>query len=197
MRLSNTLPPVTLATSCNSLGFASPNSTAKVLMPESQVNPFKLPAKRSLKVEVATARAFLKEAEPRRDELVRVGLPSTFISEFRALVDALEQAADVQVSSKTARRLATAGINTALAEGLDAVRALDVAVKIATRSDPTRFAAWRTARHIEGLSNQRAKGKTETPAPVPPMPPPVPGPAGAEPGAAPDRAPEDVLRRVS
>jgi hypothetical protein len=180
----------------------------RVTRPEPNGNPFKVPARRSLKGEISAARVFLDEAETRRDEFVRFGLPPTFISDFRVLVDDLQRAVDVRTSSKTARRLAAAGINTALKQGFEAVRDLDVAVKVATRSDPTRFAAWQTARYIEGQSSQRAPAPATPKDPATPMPPPVPEPAGAEPATppaatpagpypAPDHAPEDAWKRAS
>ena len=139
-------------------------------LPKRGVNPFKVPARRRLRVELVAARTFLQEAETRRDEFERVGLPSTFISEFRALVDELQRAVDLRANSQTARRLAAAGVSTALAEGFKAARDLDVPVTIATRSDPTRFAAWQRARSIGGRSSQRAP-ETETPKePAAPMP---------------------------
>ena len=69
----------------------------------------------------------------------------------------LQQAADTRISSKTVRRKALAGIKTALAQGLDAARDLDVIVAIAARQDPTTFAAWRSARRIEGQRSRAVK----------------------------------------
>ncbi|MEP6918793.1 MAG: hypothetical protein ABJC89_24350 [Acidobacteriota bacterium] len=181
----------------------------RVTGPETGRNPFKVPTRRGLKVEIATARAFIEEAETRRGAFVRLGLPSTFIDDFRAQVDALQRAVDVRVSSKTVRRQAGAGVKTALAEGLEAVRDLEVTVVVETRTDPTRFAAWQSARHIEGQSTQRPPTPAATPAaPAPAMPLPLLEAVGAEPvspPAAPPTAPDvasdyvsdDVLRRAS
>jgi hypothetical protein len=64
--------------------------------------------------------------------------------------DRLQQPADVRLSSRTVRRKALAGITTALSQGLDAARGLDVIVAIATRQpDPTTYAASTSARRIE------------------------------------------------
>lgn len=146
----------------------------RVTLVESAVSPFRLPPHRSLAAELATARAFIEEAATRQAEFERFGLPPTFISDFRALVDRLQEAADVRISSKTVRRRAQAGIATALAEGLDAVCDLDVIVAIATRqSDPTSFAAWTTARRIESLGAGTAKSAEASPMPprgIPPEP---------------------------
>jgi hypothetical protein len=140
----------------------------RVTRVESSVNPFVLPTRRSLAAELATARAFMEAAATRRAEFEQFGLPATFISDFRALVDQLRQAADVRLSSKTVCRKAQAGIATALDQGLDAARDLDVIVAIATRqSDPTTFAAWTSARRIEGMASGAAKIPAQPPVPQP------------------------------
>ena len=87
----------------------------------------------------------------------------------------------MRLSSKTVRRKAMAGISTALAEGLDAARDLDLIVAIATRqSDPTTFAAWTTARRIEGQGAGPAKPAV-TPATPEPLASPTPLAAPAPP----------------
>lgn len=159
----------------------------RVTRVEPSVSPFVMPRHRSLAAELATARAFMEEAVSRQAEFEQFGLPSTFISDFKTLVDRLQQAADVRLSSKTVRRKAMAGISTALADGLDAARDLDVIVAIATRlTDPTTFAAWTTARRIEG----QGAGPTRL-AVTPPMPEPAPGPVSPT-AAAPPTVPVPV-----
>ena len=155
------------------------HAARRVTRPESNGNPFKMPARRTLKGDISSARAFLEAAETRRDQFVRLGLPPTFISDFRVLVDVLQRAVDVRLGSTMMRRRAKAGLANALAHGLEVVRDLDVVVAIATRSDPTSFAEWQSARRIAGQSGQRATPDT-TKDPAAPTPPPVPDPvAGA------------------
>jgi hypothetical protein len=149
----------------------------RVTQAEPGVSPFRMPRRRSLAAELATARAFIEEAAARQAEFERFGLPVTFITDFRTLVDELQQAADVRISSKTVRRKAVAGITTAVAQGLEAARDLDVFVSIATRQDPTTFAAWTSARRIEGLGSSAVKPPVAPPVPqptAPPMPPVLP-----------------------
>ena len=124
---------------------------------EPGASPFRMPRHRSLSAELATARAFIEEAATRQAAFEQFGLPPTFISDFRTLVHELQQAADARISSKTVRRKALAGIKTVLAQGLDAARDLDVIVAIAARQDPTTFAAWRSARRIEGQRSGAVK----------------------------------------
>lgn len=142
-------------------------------------SPFVLPKKRRVGTELVTARRFMAAAALRQKEFEDFGLPATFLSDFKALVDQLQQAADVRLSAKTTRRKAQAGIAAALAEGLNAVRDLDVIVAIATREPhPSTFAAWTAARRIEGQSTGPAKppvSTTEADSVVPPPPtPPAP-----------------------
>jgi hypothetical protein len=140
----------------------------RVTREEDVVNPFRMPPRRTLKAVISTARVFIKEAAPRRDAFVRLGLPSTFISDFTALVDELQSAVDTRLSSKTARGEAQAGIAASLAKGLEVIRDLEVVVEMATRDDPALAAAWHTARHIEG-QNTSSRVKAPAPAVVTPV----------------------------
>lgn len=137
---------------------------------ESGTNPFQLPTRRNLATVLSTARAFMQSAESRKAEFEKFGLPSTFIADFGAQVTQLQQAADVRLSAKTARGRAQAGIEVAIADGLDAVRDLDVVVAIATRqADPVTYAAWTAARRIEG-QNRAPAVEEEAPASPPEAP---------------------------
>lgn len=139
---------------------------------ESGANPFQLPSRRNLATVLSTARAFMQSAESRKAEFEKFGLPSTFIADFGAQVSQLQQAADVRLSAKTARGRAQAGIEVAIADGLDAVRDLDVVVAIATRqADPVTYAAWTAARRIEGQNRAPAVAEAAASQPEAPTPP--------------------------
>ena len=138
-----------------------------------QVNPFRMPPRKTMRVEIATARAIIDEASKRQEAFIRLGLPPTFIADFTAMVNDLQQAQHVRLNSKTVRGQATAGIVSTLANGLEVVRDLDVVVPLATASDPSLVAAWRSARRIDGLtggspSAPRRTDTVDTPAPTPP-----------------------------
>jgi hypothetical protein len=156
----------------------------RVTRPERGESPFRIPRRRSLAREIATARAFIEEAEKRQDEFVSFGLPPTFIADFRTAVDELQQAVAVRLSSKTVRRQALAGIDTELARGFDAIRDLDVLVAIATREDPTTFAAWTAARRIEGQGSTASAAKHEPEAAADAAAPDVDAAGGADAAAA-------------
>ena len=113
---------------------------------------------------------FLVEVE---EQFVKRGLPAAFLADFGKLVDELEKAATAQLNSRTERRLARAGIEETLEQGLNTIRERDVFVPNALRLDPIRVAAWRGARRIEALNQPPAKkpapaGDT---APTPPQTP--------------------------
>ena len=131
----------------------------RVTEEEPGANPFRMPKRRRIATEIATARAFIEEAEKRHDTFVRFGLPATFVADFRVLVDGLQQLADVRLNSKTVRRQAMAGIEAELAQGMDAVRDLEALVAFATRQDPATFAAWTTARRIRGAAAEGRRGE--------------------------------------
>src|SRR5690606_13400413 len=86
------------------------------------------------------------------------------------------------------------GIWTEVARGSELVRDLDVMVAVATKGDPARFAAWRSARLVEGMSSS-ATVKTAVPVPAAPdqpaaEPAPLAGPAVTRPD-------DDVMGRAS
>jgi hypothetical protein len=112
--------------------------------------PFVLPRRRRLKVEVATSRAFLEAAETRQADFVGMGLPETFLGDFKALVDALDQAVDGRLTGKTMRWQARAGIADALRKGMQLLGDLDVIVAVVAREDEVVRATWRVARRVEG-----------------------------------------------
>lgn len=123
--------------------------------------PFVLPRRRRLKVEVTTARAFLQEAEKRQAQFIAMGLPETFISDFRMLVDDLDQAVNGRLNGKTMRGQAQAGIAGALRQGLDLVRDLDLVVAIVAGEDEVVSTTWRIARRIEGQGAPAAVDQNE------------------------------------
>lgn len=129
---------------------------------ESGANPFRIPRRRTLKALISTARVFVAEAGKRQEQFARFGLPPTFISDLSTQADALQQAVDVRLNSKTGRRLTQIAIETELKRGSELVRDLDVMVAVAAQEDPARLAAWRSARVMEGQQGPT----TAAPAPI-------------------------------
>jgi hypothetical protein len=125
----------------------------RVTRPDVKENPFRVPSRRNLELELATARAFIEQAEQRHDEFVAFGLPATFLSDFTTLVDNLQQAVDGRLGSRALRRKASAGTRSAIARASEVIRDLDALLAIALHQDPDTFAAWSAARRIEGLAS--------------------------------------------
>ena len=157
----------------------------RIARPERDPGPFKLPRRNLLHLQVAAAQAFLVEAERRQPQFIAMGLPPTFISDYRALVDELTQASYGRLNSKTIRAKAHAGITSAIQQGLEIVRDLDVLVDIATRQDPVLASAWRVARTIEG---QRAGASARAKIPAVTIEPSAPAQPVAEPAPVPEAA---------
>jgi hypothetical protein len=134
---------------------------------------FRMPPRRTQKVELATARAFIVEATKWQETFILLGLPSTFLSDFTALVDRLQIAVDTRLNSKTVRGEAQAGIAAELARGFGAVLDLDVLIAVVAREDSIMGPAWLSARRIEGQRRRRVRGGAiasdrDSPASAPP-----------------------------
>jgi hypothetical protein len=127
----------------------------RVTRAEPGVSPFRLPRRRSVTGELATARSFIEEGSKRRDGFVHYGLPPTFVDDLQVLADRLQQAVDVRLNGRTAGREARSGIRSVLEQGLETIRDLDAMVATATTRNTAVFAAWRAARHIDGINNRR------------------------------------------
>lgn len=125
----------------------------RVTRPDVKENPFRLSRGRNLARELATARAFIEQAHTRQDEFIEFGLPTTFLSDFTALVNNLQQAVDGRLGSRARRSKALAGIRNAIARGTEVIRDLDALLAIALRDDPDTYAAWSAVRRIEGLAS--------------------------------------------
>lgn len=138
----------------------------RVTREEGAHNPFRIPATKSIKGDIDTARSFLEAAQQRRDAFLRFGLPPTFIDDMSAAVDELERATMVRRENLLSQSQISQGVNTQLARGIEIVRDLDVVVAIATADDPAMAAAWRTARRIVG-HRAKSAGASSEPSAVP------------------------------
>ncbi|MCC7043455.1 MAG: hypothetical protein IT183_06315 [Acidobacteria bacterium] len=128
-------------------------------------NLFRLPSRKSATAILEAARRFMADAEPRKAEFVRMGLPPDFLTELRAAVDAFARAIEGRRAGRLQARKARAAIDASLARGSAALRTLDIVVVNAVRRDPVVAAAWDGARRIEG-SRRAASVTTTTGAPV-------------------------------
>lgn len=118
-------------------------------------NPFVMPAKRSMSALLAGARTFVDEARSRERAFVDFGMPSAFIGEFTRLVERLESAIAIRNNGRSLRAQVQTAIETAVRNGMEAARALDVIVTNVMRENPASLAQWRRARHIDGVRSTR------------------------------------------
>jgi hypothetical protein len=145
---------------------------------------------------VRGARAFLQEAEPYQDQLVRLGLPATYFAELRDAADAFDAALTDRRAGRSGIAGAQAGIKAALTQATDAARTLDIIVANTFGDDPIVMAAWERDRRL--VDGQRKPHADASDAPAAEHTPadalPVSAPAEAETPAA---QPDDPLRRAS
>jgi hypothetical protein len=141
----------------------------RVAATETTRHPFLMPRRRSATVVLATARHFITEAERRAASFVELGMPPTFVEDFRKKVDALEGAIAVKQNSRGLRQRADKGIEAALDRGFDNIETLDVAVANILREDPVRYAHWEGARHVARPHDSSSPAVT-TPAEAPVAP---------------------------
>jgi hypothetical protein len=145
---------------------------------------------------VRSARAFLQEAEPYQDQMIRLGLPATYFAELRDAADAFDAAMTDRRAGRSGVAGAQAGIKAALTQGTDAARTLDIIVANTLGADPIVMAAWeRDRRLVDGRAKPHADASEAPPAEHPQADaPPADAPAEAETPAA---QPDEPLRRAS
>lgn len=131
-------------------------------------NLFRLPARKSAPALLDAARRFIVDAEPRKAEFVRMGLPPDFLTEIRTSVDAFARAIEGRRAGRLQARKARAAMEASLARGFTALRTLDIVVVNAVRRDPVVAAAWEGARRTEG-SHRASSATTVAASPAPPV----------------------------
>lgn len=153
-------------------------------------NKFRMPKVKNDSALLAAARVFVDEAEKVKDRLVSLNLPPSFITDLSEAADAFEQATRGRLAGRSNLAAARAGVTTAVTQGLDAVRLLDVVVTNALKHDPTLLAAWTRDRHID----QRARARQVRGASAAPVPADTPAPVVH---STPDEAPAESLPKAS
>lgn len=129
---------------------------------------FRLPSNRDRQTWLATARAFVTEAEPLADEFGRRGMPADFIDDLRARILAVEQTQDSQAQRSAERVASTASVAGAAEQGFEVVRELDAIVRNIYAGNDAEVAAWGSASHV-ARAPHHAVVETEAP-PAQPAP---------------------------
>lgn len=154
---------------------------------ERMVNAFQMPARRSDHALVSTARAYLDEMSGREVEFGKMGLPTTFATDTRALVDAFESATANRRQGRRELAAARAAQRRATLAGARAIRQLDAIVVNTLRGDAERLAAWHDARRPASHTRRRVDE-----APTSASPPDAPAAPKDAAGAG-----EEALKKVS
>ncbi len=117
---------------------------------------------------LGTARSFLEAAARIDTDLVDLGLPATFLTDFREAMDRFEEQMGTRRTGRGTVAAARKGMTAALADGMNAARTLDVVVTNTVGLDPVLFARWQRDRRL-------VDGKARGAAPVitPPVQPAV------------------------
>ncbi len=132
-------------------------TSRQVTRGEAVRNPFVMPVKRSMSALLAAARTFVDEARMRERAFIDFGMPPAFVGEFTRLVERLEMAAAIQNNGRSSRARVQTAIETAICDGMEAARALDVIATNVLRHDPATLAQWRRARRIDGVRSTRVR----------------------------------------
>ena len=129
---------------------------------------FRRPPNKDGRVWVATAHAFVTEAEPLAEEFVGRGMPPDFVDELKAHILAFEQSEDGQAQKSAEQVAATAALAEAAEQGLGAVRELDPIVRNVYASNDAELAAWESASHVARAPRRAgAEAPQARPAPAP------------------------------
>jgi type I site-specific restriction endonuclease len=127
---------------------------------------FRLPSNKHGQTWLATARAFVLEAEPLKDEFIKRSMAPDFIDDLKARILAVEQYQDGQAQQSAGRVTSTANVAEAAEQGLEAVRELDAIVRNIYADNEAELAAWESASHVE-RAPRRARTETPTAGPAP------------------------------
>jgi hypothetical protein len=108
---------------------------------------------------VAAARAFATDALPMKATFIEYGMPADFLDDLNDDIEAFDAAVSAQEAGRRERVTATAAIDEVIERGMQMARRLDAIVYNVFRDQPSKLAAWKSARHVE----RAPKRKKETP----------------------------------
>lgn len=140
--------------------------------PEMQ-DKFRLPEAEGVQDMLATARAFVVEIAPLKDEFIArgmaaSGMAATFLEDFGALIAEVEANVDARVQKSAARVSATAAVKDTTQDARNAVRELDAIVRNLFADDRVAMAEWKSASRVEHASRRAETEETAAPPPPPP-----------------------------
>jgi hypothetical protein len=116
---------------------------------------------------LSAGRAAATDAAPISAQFIAHELPATFIADLNADIADLETAIANQSGGVGDHVTAAAGIDEAIARGVEIVRRLDAIVRTKYANNPMVLAEWTRAKHVERGSRRQ---RPVTPPPPPPAP---------------------------
>ena len=150
---------------------------------------FDLPYWPSDQVLLTTARQFTQRAEEVATQFVGHGMPQTFVSDLKTLIDGLEAAVRNRGMSRDQLVAARAGIRQALANGFTAVWQLDAIVANHLPGDKVVQEVWKRSRRMTYPPKRRQPTAPEAGPVDPPTAAPAPDPAAPASSAEVERPP--------
>ena len=115
---------------------------------------------------LSTARSFAAAAAdpPLKARFVEYDMPADFLERLDAGIRSFDAAIDTQTTGANTRLASNAGLDDALKRAEQELEKFDAAVRNKFRSDPSRLAAWESARHLERAPRPNKKLTTTPPA---------------------------------
>ena len=110
---------------------------------------FRLPPNLPTTELLGVAEHFATEAIHFKTNFIAYGLPETFLEDLNEQIDELRDALADQNAGTRTRVTATAGIRETIDDAFIKLRRVDPIVRNVFRDDPTKLAAWASARHLE------------------------------------------------
>lgn len=117
---------------------------------------FRMPAGSNEQVWLAAARAFIANATPIQAQFVAYGMRASFLTDLQSDIDEYDAAVAARDAATDAQIAATASIETAVHNGLDALRRLRGIVRNIYDNNPAKLAAWISASHVERAVKKKA-----------------------------------------
>lgn len=110
---------------------------------------FRLPRNRSQQNLLATARSFLKDAQPLKTKFVEYGLADDFLAQRQTAITAFDTAGANADTGAGEQSAAVEGLRDAARRGMTNANKLNAVVRIKYQHNPQKLAAWTVASHLE------------------------------------------------
>lgn len=118
------------------------------------------------RVFIGNVKVLLDEADQHHAALIASGLGDAFLAECREAVAEFEREGESATSLRQGHVLASAAFRELAREGVQLVGVLDGLNAVRFRGAPEEWAAWQSARRVEGRGSRRGEGATSDQLPV-------------------------------